>query len=204
MKGVKVKGTELLLVQNQVVDAILEGRADFQKRVLYLMGGIDEDVAMRFVVTLSKMDEKNGLIRVVLMSTGGEESAGWAIYDIIRQARNQVVVDAVGSVWSMAVPILQAGFVRRMSRETRLMVHSGSVKSGRIDQKSFIALGEEAFRTNLRYQQVLAERTGIPLKKITEYCGTESFFSAEEALIEGFVDAIIPYSTAQSNKKASK
>lgn len=206
----KVKGNDLLMVREQIVSGILSTGADFAKRVLYLTDEIDWEAATKFIVALTKMDETDGLIRVVMMSSGGSEVAGWAIYDAIRSARNQVAIDAFGAVWSMAVAVLQAGDVRRMSRECRLMVHAGTVPmDGDLDQRTMIALGSELKRTNLRYQHVLAERTGMKFDQVVRYCDEEAYFSATEALRAGFVDQVIPYTDrtptrAKTVKKTKK
>jgi ATP-dependent Clp protease protease subunit len=170
-------------------------QSDSKTRVIFLFGALDDEKAGEVVVGLRQLQELGPEpIQIVLCSTGGGETAGWAIYDAIRSCQNHVTVDAIGSVWSMAVVILQAGDLRRMSPECRLMVHAGSAAlSSSVDQKTFIALGREARKTNRRYQQVLAKHTGLPVKRMREHCNTESFFSAKEALKLGFVDEITTY-----------
>lgn len=169
--------------------------ADSKARVIFLFAALDAEEACGVVVGLRQLQEQGPEpIQIVLCSGGGGEGAGWAIYDAIRSCPNHITVDALGFVGSMAVAILQAADLRRMAPECRLMVHAGSATLGdSIDQKTFIALGREAKKTNRRYQQVLAKHTGLSTKRIREFCDTETFFSAKEALKLGFVDEISTY-----------
>jgi ATP-dependent Clp protease protease subunit len=180
--------------------------SDSQRRLIYLSAEpLTLDIATSFMAALAKMAETPGMIRVILCSTGGSEPAGWAIYDAIRACPEIVIVDATGAVWSMAVTILQAADVKRMTKECRLMIHAGTVSmSTAIDQRTLMAYGAEAKKTNRRYQKVIAERTGIPFKKITQWCDAETYFSAARALQEGFIDAIVPYADAKVIRKKRK
>lgn len=203
---VKVRGRELLMVHERALSGILETGTDFAKRTIYLTDSIDMDTATKFFIAFSKISETEGPIRIVLMSTGGSEAAGWAIYDLLRESTNTVVVDAYGSAFSIAALILQGGDIRRMSPECRFMVHAGTVTPGEdVDQRTLIALGKEATRTNLRYQEVLAERSGMPLERMTKYCDDETYFTAAEALQQGLIDAVIgaarPASENPKNQK---
>jgi ATP-dependent protease ClpP protease subunit len=181
--------------------------ADPQRRVIYLFADVLMlDAAAVFIAALADLAVTPDPIRIVLCSTGGSEPAGWAIYDAIRECPCEVTIDAIGAVWSMAVPILQAADVRRMSRECRLMVHAGTVTMGSesVDQRTLVAFGAEAKRTNRRYQQVIADRTGIPLKKVAKWCEAETYFSARSALKEGLIDAIVPYADSKLPKKRKR
>lgn len=171
------------------------GPDESEARVIFLFGVIDDEEAAQVVVGLRQLQERGPEpIQIVICSGGGSEASGWAIYDAIRSCPSHVNVDAIGFVGSMAVAILQAADTRRMAPECRLMVHAGSATLGdSIDQKTFIALGREAKKTNRRYQQVLANHTGLSVKRMREFCATETFFSAKEALKWGFVDSITTY-----------
>jgi len=168
---------------------------DSKPRVIFLFGSIDDEETAQTVVALRQLQEQGREpIEIVISSSGGCESSGWAIYDAIKACPNHITVNAYGLVGSMAVIVLQAADLRRMAPECRLMVHAGTVSGGEsVDQKTFIALGREAKKTNRRYQEVLAMHTGMSLKKMREFCNTESFFSAKEALRLGFIDEIMKY-----------
>lgn len=179
---------------------------DPNRRLIYLCpDNLSTEVAAQFMAALAEMSATPGLIRVVLTSTGGSEPAGWAIYDSIRQCPCPVVIDGIGAVWSMGVVVFLAGAVRRMSRECRLMVHAGTVHlESTVDQRTLVAFGDEAKKTNRRYQEVIAERTGLGLRKVAQLCEAETYLSAEQALSHGFIDAIIPYAGEQVTSKKRK
>lgn len=190
-KATKVKGEELSLVQTQVVSGVAAVKADFGKRRIFLVDEIDLDAAFIFLLAFHEMDRSEGPIEVVVMSVGGYEPAGWAIYDAIQQARNQVVVLGTGVVASMAVPILLAGDVRVLTPECRVMVHNGTVEMGEtIDQGLLISRSRELEKTNLRYKQVLVAKTKLTLREVTRACNADRSYTAAEALALGFVDQI--------------
>lgn len=201
MRSVKVKGPELAAAGAELISSILKSDCDFSERTIYLNDIIDMDMAYRFKVTLEKLDRSAGDIKVVLMSAGGEEPAGWMIYDCIREARNVVKIDGYGSVWSMAALILQAGSIRRMARSCRYMLHAGSMKLGNNDQRNVMSAGIECQIQNRRYIQAIAARAGRTFKEVWRLWNKEAYLSADKALEMGFIDAVIPYNEGPFKKK---
>ena len=204
MRTVKVKGPELTGAGAELICNILKSDCDFSERTIYLNDSIDMDMAYRFKITLERMDRSYGDIRIVLMSPGGGEPAGWSIYDCIREARNVVKIDGYGAVWSMAALVMQAGSFRRMAQSCRYMLHAGSMELGNDDQRNVMSAGIECQIQNKRYIQAIATRAGRTYKEVWQLWNKESFLSAAKALEMGFIDAIIPYNEFPSKKGKKK
>lgn len=169
----------------------LELAANFKDRCLYIVGDIDAHMAYHFMVPFHVMDGQKGPITVVLSSTGGGVEDGYAIYDTIKAAQNEVSVIGVGSVHSMAAVILQAGRVRLLTPECRFMVHNGSFNLGEVDADTLVAIGKEVDQGNRDYQRILAQRSGLSLRKMQRLCETETYLDARRAVKLGFADAVV-------------
>lgn len=192
-RSTKVKGNELSGVLGGVVTGVVSNSADFAARRLYVVDHIEFDQAFKFVVNLGYLDRSRGPIEVVVMSLGGSEPAGWVIYDAMRAARNQIVTTGTGAVGSMGVPIFLAGDVRRMTQECHVMLHSGSLDIGEVEQNMLLARARGLEKTNLRYNQVVSDRTKLSLDEVFKACSSETYYSAEEALAAGFTHEVMPY-----------
>lgn len=165
-------------------------------RKLYLIGEVDHEMAKQLIVDLQTLDATEGPIVIVMTSAGGNEGAGYAIFDAIRMTHNPVTILAYGEVMSIAALVLQAADNRLLSPECRFLIHNGSVPSGGddegyIDADKLIARAKETIRNNHRYHKLIAHRSGLPLAKIKTFCKQETLFWAEEAVKLGFADGII-------------
>ena len=177
--------------------------ADPTCNTLYLVGEIDDELAYRFLVGLHVLDSIGMPIKVVMCSPGGSDSAGCAIYDAIRLAKNHVTIDGYGCVQSIAALILQAADCRRLSPETRFMIHNGSINmSGGVDANTMVSIGREIEHNNIRYSRILADRSGKSLSEIKALCNEETYYSANEAVDFGFADEVI--NVVPQPKKARK
>ncbi len=182
----------IAIVLAERVSATLALSADVPVRTLYLWGAIDEASALKFIVALKTVDSVPGLIHVLLCSGGGEEHAGYAIYDALCQTHNHVTIIATGCCASISALILQGADTRLMTPECRFMVHNGSVglPEHTIDSNIVVAMGKEQDRSAKNYQRVLAERSGWPAETLRVWCDAETHWSADEAVANGFADGI--------------
>jgi len=164
---------------------------DDRARELYLFGGVDINNAGALIIDLRRLDRKPGGITLIMSSLGGEEGAGWAIYDAIRGARNPVTCKVFGECQSIATLILQACHVRLLSPHTRFMIHNGSL-SADVTANQAIALGKEIQILSEMYYGILAHHSGIPAEEIEILCQNDYFMSAEAAVQRGFADGLVP------------
>lgn len=169
-------------------------------REIYLVGGINDEAAHQLITSLRTLDAKRGPIHVVIASNGGDEGAGWAIYDALKLARNEIRIEAFGSCQSISMLILQAAKLRLLSPDCRLMIHNGSIEvAATVSQMR--SMGPEVEFLTQRYYEVLAERSGQSIKTIRKWCDEEKYMSSEEACQEGLADGIIILPPKKGKKK---
>jgi ATP-dependent Clp protease protease subunit len=190
------------------VDAILEQRVDFETRSIFLNGDIDDKMARKFQAALKVLERVDpnplGLgpvkgqvpgITIYLNSAGGEEGAGFAMYDAIRNCERSVTIIGTGNVMSMATLIFQAGDARMLTPTARLLIHNGTFGGfgDTTQQNHIIDYAKEMKAVSKVYAGLIAERSGLPVKKVLDWCRGDKFFSAVEAVEYNLADFIIPY-----------
>lgn len=180
----------------ELLTELLETGTDFAGRRIFLMGPIDDNSARAFIASLHLLAATPGEIYVTLNSPGGEEPAGYAIYDAI-QFVNRVTIDVYGEAASMAAVVLQAARVRRMGGSSDFMIHNGA-RGGVIspDNDAIEKVAAEIRQDNRKYYDRLlagARRTNpkISLRRIRQMCSRETRLSALEAVKLGFADSIL-------------
>lgn len=161
-----------------------------KNRELYIFGPIDTETSGQFIIQLREMDKKKGPIKLIMSSLGGEEGAGWAIYDSITTAKNDVHAYAYGECQSIATLILQACKTRLLSEHTRVMIHNGGVAAD-MTTNQVIALAKELQTLSDMYYSTMALHSGIPEEEIEMLCQNDYYMSAETAVQRGFADGII-------------
>lgn len=168
-------------------------RFDAVNRTIFLWADIDGESAGSFIATFMAMDRLPGTIRVVMHSHGGDSAAGFAIYDVIKMARNRVIIDVYGACMSIAAVILQAGDLRRLTKNSEFMIHNGSIDTdGDTFTSKDMELNQKRLATDDRLiHRIFAHRTGLKLAKVKDMCSRDTFLSAKQAVKLGFADAII-------------
>ena len=177
----------------QRFNTTLSAGVDLESRRVYIVGEIDQEAVARTIIGLNLLNESNGQIFLTLSSNGGSEKLGFAIYDAIQQSRCSVVIEGIGGVESIAVLVLQAGSIRRISENCRLMIHNGSMEvKGEMGAKEFIAFAKDTERLSDVFNAIVGRRAGVSKEKIQQMCDAETYFSAIEAVRFGLADEIIP------------
>jgi ATP-dependent Clp protease protease subunit len=174
---------------------ILENGIDWKTRTLYIIGAIDDEKSFRLIPLIRLLDEGKGPIKVFLSSNGGDEAAGFAIFDTLRMCRNTVRIYGYGGVYSIAALIFQAGNLRLLAPNAQLMMHNGTMGvsgcDGSVDSNKIQQLGREAAQNDARYHKAIAERSSLHLTDVAGWCKDEKYFLAEEAVKYGLADRLI-------------
>lgn len=164
------------------------------QRILVLGQQVDDDIANRLcaeLLLLSAEDPRRD-ISLYINSPGGSVSAGLAIYDTMRLIPNDVSTLAMGLAASMGQFLLSAGTPgkRFALPHSRVLLHQGSAGIGGT------AIDIEIQAENLEHTKnvmigLIAEHTGQPVEKVERDALRDRWFTAQEALEYGFVDAIL-------------
>lgn len=185
------------MTKTERLATILEHGVDWKTRTIYIIGEIDGEKSFRLIPVIRLIDESKGPIKVFISSPGGDEAAGFAIYDTLRLVRNRLITTGFGGVYSIAALIFQAGNSRLLAPNSQLMMHNGTIGVGgeTIDSDRVEQLGREAAQNNARYHRVIAERSRVDLQKVREWCKNERYFLAEEAVAEGLAEGLVDWSS---------
>ena len=196
-----------MAVTNQRVPFVIEstGRGDremdifsrlLKDRVVFLTGGIDDEVANLLVAQLlflSNEDPKAD-INLYINSPGGSVSAGLSIYDTMQYLRCDVATYNVGMAASMGAVIMCGGTKgkRFCLPNARVLLHQpliGGVLQGPATDLSIEAA--EIIRLRRALYDILASRTGKPVEQIEKDCDRNKWLDAGETIDYGIADSIL-------------
>ena len=163
-------------------------------RIVFVGGQITDDVANVVTAQLlfleSEDPEKE--INMYINSPGGSVTAGLAIYDTMQFVKPPVSTLCVGQAASMGAVLLASGAKgRRYSLpHARIMIHQ--LSGGFEGQAADINIqAREALRLHELLNQILAQHTGQPIKKIEKDTDRDNFLSAVQAVEYGLIDEMI-------------
>ncbi|QAY71472.1 ClpP family protease [Xylanimonas protaetiae] len=166
----------------------------YERRVLVLDGVLDDDngtLLSTQLVTLAAEDPTAD-IALWIHSPGGSVPAMLAIRDLMRTIPNDVATLALGFAASAGQFLLSAGTPgkRRALPHARILLHQGSAGIGGT------AVDIELQADDLRHMRdtvlgLVAQDTGQPRERVFEDSLHDHWFTAQEALDYGFVDAVV-------------
>lgn len=162
-------------------------------RTILLTGEVDQELAERVMSELLVLDaDSQDPIRMVVTSQGGHVDSGYAIHDIMRFVRSDVIAIGAGWVASIAVPIMfGANREHRLALpNTRFLLHQPSGGAGGALQDIRIE-AQEMLKIRERLTELIATETGQPIDKVRKDSDRNFWMSAEEALEYGLVARIV-------------
>lgn len=164
-----------------------------KERIVFLGGGIDDDVANLIIAQLLFLEAEDHKKDIFLYvnSPGGSVTAGLAILDTMNHVKPNVATVCVGMAASAAAVILSAGEKgkRFALPNAEVMIHQpwggaqGQATDIEITAKHILATRE-------RLNKILAKNTGQPLDKIEKDVERDYFMTADEAKKYGLVDTV--------------
>ena len=166
----------------------------YTQRVLVLDGPLDDDhgtLLMTQMLALAAEDEASD-ISLWIHSPGGSVPSMLAIRDVMRLIPNDVSTLALGLACSAGQFLLSAGTrgKRRALPHARILMHQGSAGIGGS------AVEVEVQADDLRHMRdivlgIVAADTGQSTESIFEDSLHDRWYTAQEALEYGFIDAIV-------------
>ena len=169
-------------------------------RIVFLTGGIDEDVANLTVAQMLFLsnEDPNSDIHIYINSPGGTVSAGLAIYDTMQYLRCDVATYNVGLAASMAALILCGGTKgkRFLLPNCRTLLHQpliGGVLQG--PATDLFIEAQEIVRLRKTLYQIISARTGRPIEQVEKDCDRNKWLNAAETVEYGLADTILERST---------
>lgn len=173
----------------------------FVRRTIFLDDDVREDTASTIVLELSALSMTPEPITLRISSNGGDVSAELAVIDAIEDAQRkgcQIIGEVYGHGMSAAFMILQACDVRRMGRNSILMVHGITTWVGG-DSKNIKAEQGLLEELQIRGAQNLASRSTAAESKYTTVDfwqpiledNTPIYLFPDQALEWGVIDEVV-------------
>ncbi len=163
-------------------------------RIVFLGGEVTDDEANLIVAQFLflEAEDPDKDISLYINSPGGSVTAGMAIYDTMQYIKCDVSTICIGMAASMGAFLLAAGAKgkRKALPNAEIMIHqpSGGVRGQTTDIQ---IQAERMIAIKKSLNQILANRTGQPLEKVTIDTERDNFMTAEQARAYGLVDQII-------------
>ncbi|MFC5381653.1 ClpP family protease [Aquipuribacter nitratireducens] len=166
----------------------------FERRTLVLDGPLEQRTSARLcqALLLLAAEDPEEDIRLLISSPGGSVPGMLAIRDCMRAVPNDVVTVNLGMAYSAGQFLLSAGTRgRRLTLpHAKVLLHQGSAGIGGTAMD--IAIQADDLRhTRDTVLGLIAEDTGRPVEQVERDSQRDRWFTAEQALEYGFVDAVV-------------
>jgi ATP-dependent Clp protease protease subunit len=163
-------------------------------RVVFIVGGIDDNVANLVVAQLLFLESENPDkdIHLYINSPGGIVTAGLAIYDTMQFIKPNVSTICIGQAASMGSLLLAGGTKgkRYCLPHSRIMIHQPS--GGFQGQAADIDIhAREVLKLRERLNAILSKHTGQPLEKIERDSDRDNFMDGVMAVEYGLIDTVL-------------
>ena len=164
-----------------------------KERIIFLSGGIDDDVANIVVAQLLFLESEDPKkdISLYINSPGGVIYSGMAIYDTMQHIKPDVSTICVGMAASMASVLLASGAKgkRYILPNAETMIHQPS--GGAEGQAADIEItAKHILRLRDKLNNILSKSTGKPIKTIENDVDRDFYMNAEESKKYGLVDKV--------------
>jgi len=163
-------------------------------RIVFLGTAIDDEVSNLVIAQMLYLESEDPdkEIFFYLNTPGGHVSSGLAIYDTMQYIKPEVSTVCMGQAASMGALLLAAGQKgkRYALPHSRILIHqplggfSGQATDIDIQAREILRLKEDL-------NQILAELTGQPMKKITADTERDYYMTGAQAREYGIIDKII-------------
>ncbi len=163
-------------------------------RIIFLGGGIDDDVANLIIAQLLHLEgeDPDKDIMLYVNSPGGDLIASLAIYDTMQYVRPDIATICVGLAASGGALVLAGGAKGKRSSlpYSRIMIHQpwggaqGTTSDIDIQAKEFLQM-------RALMNEILARHTGQALERIERDTDRNFWMSAEAAKEYGIIDEVI-------------
>lgn len=163
------------------------------RRELSVTGPVTQDMAFDVCQQLLQLEYADPKAEVTLYvaSPGGSVSAGLAIVDAMRTIACPVRTVCLDTAASMGAIIFVSGDRREMFPHAELMIHDPLIENAGGSALSVQETSRRLMGLRRTLSQILAERSGLSVKRVQTLTARDTFLTAERACELGFADAIV-------------
>jgi ATP-dependent Clp protease, protease subunit len=181
---------QVKMIDNKIDEALLKAR-----RILF-SDVVDSDSAKDVIRKLWYLEiiDPGKPILFVINSPGGSIDAGMAIWDQVKMITSPVITLVTGLAASMgSILSLSAAPKKRFATpHARIMIHQPRIMGLVRGQATDLAIqAEEILKTRKELVEMYMKATGKDVKTIEKALDRDRWFSAQEALDFGLLDAVV-------------
>jgi ATP-dependent Clp protease protease subunit len=162
-------------------------------RNILLSGDINKSLGERIIRQLILLeDQSDDPIKVFIDSPGGDADAGFAIFDMMRFIKPEVIIIGMGLVASAAAIILLAAPKERRIAlpNSHYLIHQPL--SGMRGVATEIEIhAKELDKLRRKINKLISEETGQKIEKVEKDTDRDYWMNAEEALGYGLISRIV-------------
>lgn len=179
---------------DESIERWITDHIDVATRTVLLNGAVDDDM-LELVVKSLLLFEGQG-VTFYLNSTGGEETSGLAICDLLIRHKGQINMIVTGSAESMAAVILQTASSRLITRNSFIMIHQGEVSipdGHKKNVRAFLKISDsqDEICDSIVLKRIQEKHKKYSWAKFRTETHFDVYFTAEQALQWGLVDKVI-------------
>ena len=172
-------------------------------RVIFIVGGIDDNVANLVVAQMLFLESENPDkdVHLYINSPGGIITAGLSIYDTMQFIKPDVSTMCVGQAASMGALLLAGGEAdkRYCLPHSRIMIHQPS--GGFQGQASDIDIhAREVLNLREKLNAILAKHTGQTIERIASDSDRDHFMDGSAAVEYGLIDKVLETRKPEDSK----
>jgi ATP-dependent Clp protease protease subunit len=169
------------------------GQRLLKKRVVMVTKPVDRDLMTSIVAQLLVLDaESNDPITMYINCPGGDADSGFGIYDAMKFIASPITTVCMGLAASAAIIIFLGGEKgRRFSMpNSRFLIHQPSSQAqGQASDLEITA--NEILKTRDKYNDIIADETGVAAKDIVKDAHRDFWLSAQEAVDYKLADSLV-------------
>lgn len=148
-----------------------------------------------FLADLSRLQADT--IKIKINSPGGDVFEGTTIYNALADHRARIITSVEGLAASMASIIALAGDERHIYRNAQYMIHNPwTIAAG--DYNDFLKEAELLKSIGSQMAETYAEKTGKKQADIQSWMDTETWFTGEKAVEQGFMTKALTAGSASA------
>lgn len=163
------------------------------RRELSVTGQVTSEMAFDICQQLLQLEHADAAAEITLYvaSPGGSVSAGLAIVDTMRTISCPVRTVCLDTAASMGAIIFVSGDRREMFPHAELMIHDPLIQNAGGSALSVQETSRRLMGLRRTLSQILADRSGLSVKRVQSLTAKDTFLTAERACELGFADAIV-------------
>lgn len=180
------RGTQAIRIEDDLL----------RNRDIFLTTEINSKTSSDLLKQLIYLDKEDTdkPITLYISSPGGEVTAGLAVFDYIRMMKSKVNTVCIGTAASMGAILFLAGEERKMLPHTKIMIHDpsyGNASIGGMKPLEIKGRLDSLMKSRQILADIIAERTGMSIKRVYAKTRTDTFLDAKEAVKLGIATGII-------------